>query len=209
MHSKLYIVRCSFEDISEEDLKDQVVATIDTYQYDSGEIDYFQTMEDLAGKVSGIDHEPDPLGGEELRKKFITGLVERMCAEYFAYKMDHNKIKFTKRSMEKYFSKKIDETIKFVKKFKKKEYSKSFWDRIKTFFGYKPKYTWQYDVTGFVKGIYTLHYNILDEDDPKFYTEYAGMEGESEFIRTIYRKMQFNGLEEIEVEIFDIWDYHF
>ena len=178
----MYAIKFDFEKIDKETLQDQVVDMIENYPYGSGEIDYFQSIDELVG-MSHSSNNQETLSGQELREKFINGLVDRLCAEYYAEKVSPNKVKFTLENIEKYFSKNMDEAIDFIKKFKN-------------------------DVSGFVMNHYHLTHSILDEEFPKYYSEYAYLEGEAEFIRTIYNKMRYDRVNEIEVEILDVWDFH-
>lgn len=206
MHSKLYAVRLNNE--YAPDLVDQVKGLIDEYPYDSQEIDYFQTMEELSYMGnSAVDPQVE---GQQLREVCIKSLTNRLCNEYFAYRLDKNKVKFTRKGMEKYFSNKIEEILEYVNSFRTKEYSNSVWSKFKHWlFGTKLPYTYKYDTVGFVNNMYHLQYGIVNEEDPKFYSTYTYMVGESEFIKALYGKMNFEKIDEIEVEVVDVWDYHF
>ena len=209
MHSKLYLVRLDDDTVSNEELRDRVQLMIENFPYDGNEIDYFQSMEEYAS--TGWPPEvPNEEKGEECRKECIKNVVDRLCSEYFAHKLDYNKVKFTRRTMEKYFSHKIDETLKFVHEFKIKEKKATLWNRFKHWmFGSKIPYKWKYDPLGFVKKSYHLLYGILNDEHPKFFSNYAYMEGEAAFIRTLYEKMDYENTDEVTMEVIDVWDYHF
>ena len=203
MHSKLYVARLSTEDVSVEELKDHAQSMIEDYPYGSSSVDYIQTMEQLANMSE------NNCDGEYYRKEFIKGAVDRICKEYYAYRVNENTIKFTKKSMEKYYSHQIDELLKCVSSFKKKVYRNNFWNRIKKLFGFKPEWHWEYDTYGYVGHSYHIRYEILGDEHPKWYSEYTYLYGEGDFIQAIYRKMKFDNLEELDIQIVEVFDYHF
>ena len=48
MHSTLYVIRFGFEDDTIEELMDEVNSFIDEYPYGNGDIDYFQSLNQMA-----------------------------------------------------------------------------------------------------------------------------------------------------------------
>ena len=184
MHSKLFVVKFDFETIDNEELMDEVDSYIYHYPYDSGEIDYIQSMEDMASRESILNSNEDNHDGNYYRSELIKSKVDNFCEEFNAEKIGENKVKFTKDGLYQYFRKVIDRIKKHM-------------DSI------------GYDVDKFLKERYHLIYGILDEDHPKYYCNYAGCEGESSFIDTICCKMRYDNINEIELEIIDVFDYHF
>lgn len=184
MHSKMFVVKFDFEAISTEDLMDEVQGYIEEYPYDGGEIDYIQSMEDMASMGRSLNSNENKYDGGYYRKEIIESKVEDLCEEFYAVKIDENKVKFTKDGLHQYFRKVIDRIKEHV-------------DSI------------GYDVDKFLKERYHLIYGILNEEHPKYYCNYAGCEGESNFIDTICNKMRYDNVDTIEVELIDVYDYHF
>lgn len=208
MHSKLFVVKFNFETTDLDELNGSVQGMVDDYSYEGSEIDYFQTMEELASMGESKDFDSESKG-KELRKEYIKETINRLCEEYYAYNMGNNTVKFTKRSMEKYYSSKIDEVLKFMKQFKYKKLVNGIWNKLKYTLDLNPKYKWVYNVDEFVSNFYHLNYSILNSEHPKYFSMYTYMENESDIIHSIYSKMKYDSIDEIEMTLIDVWDYHF
>ena len=183
MHSTLYVIRFGFEDDTIEELMDEVNSFIDEYPYGNGDIDYFQSLNQMASMFN--EHND----GDYYKKEIIDGLIERMSQCVDAEAVDANKLRFTKTGINKYFSNAIKNVEEFV-------------NSIKTKSG-------EYDIEKFVSNRYHLIYGILNDEHPKYYSRYAGCEGEDDFLVTIYNKMKYDNVDEVTVTIEAVYDYHF
>lgn len=183
MHSILYVVKFDFEDDTLEELMDEVKSYIDEYPYGNGDIDYFQSLNEMAAMYK--DHKDS----DYYKTEIINGLRERMsqCAD--AEAIGVNKIKFTKNGLNKYFSNTIKQVEEFIESLKSK--------------------SGEYYVGKFISNRYHLIYGILNDEHPKYYSRYAGCEGEEDFLVTIYNKMKYDNIDEVTVTIEDVYDYHF
>ena len=114
MHSKLYVIRFGFEDDTTEELMEEVNSYIDEYPYGNGDIDYFQSLNQMASMFN--EHND----GDYYKKEIINSLIERMnqCAD--AEAIGANKLRFTKTGINKYFSNTIKNVEEFVNSIKSK-----------------------------------------------------------------------------------------
>ena len=182
MHSKMYIVKFDFEDIPEEDIARNIMLIIDNFEYNTNKIDYFQTIEQYA---SMGDYSSNWI---ELYNDILRDKIEYLVNELNAEKVSENKVRFTKAGLDKYYSKVIQKLLDKLIMYKTLNNG--------------------YDVERFISEYYKLTHEF-DEDDPKWYSNYTYIEDDGDFIRSIYTYMSFNHLEEVEMKIIDIWDYHY
>ena len=186
MHSKIYVVKLGFETNDISELKEYFEEFIDNYEYGSGDIDYIQTIEEYV--CMGLTQEErNKVDALEIYNEILQDKINDWCEEIYAEKVNDNTIKVTKEGLKKYYSNVIESMI----------------DKLN---GYKQP-NGEYDVDKFIKNYYNFTHEF-DSQDPKYYSMYGYLEEDGEFLRTLYNAMGYHNLEELTIEIVDIYDYH-